>query len=145
MDISKLFLVLGRVHKFQVEVTSANEEPAKGSGSVDIERPDKESVIWRETGRWNQRYNSLEFTNCYKWSLLKSDRLGLAHLRYGDEKPVHLAELIPNNKENWCSIAPHLCGSDSYLLTLSPHSSGLMLKWRINGPHKDQISRICYI
>ena len=145
VDITQLTERLGRVREFNVEVCSVNDKPAAGLGTVSVEYPFDDCIVWRENGRWNKRFNHLEFSNVYRWSKMSKGHLGLEHLRYGDQHPVHLVELKKTNNNSWDSVYPHLCGKDRYQLKLSVNSHALTLVWHISGPDKDQISRVCYI
>ena len=144
MNIADINKRLRRVQKFNVEISSANDCLAAGQGTVDVENNTPGSITWRENGRWNHHFNYLEFTNVYRWSGLYDSRLGLEHLRYGDQNPVKLVELVKTSKNFWISACPHLCGQDSYQLTMSINANELTMVWHIDGPDKNQISTICY-
>ena len=148
MEIDKLIKRLCQVTKFDVEVSFMDEKSALGQATVEVEHTQPTSVIWRENGHWNQRFNFLNFTNVYRWSILENGQLGLEHLRFGDQNPVRLVELIKTtgdyNSGIWRSVSPHKCGKDSYDLEFVINVDDLTLIWHIHGPGKNQTSLVCY-
>ena len=80
----------------------------------------------------------------YRWSTNYEARLGLEHLRYGDEHPVQLVELEKTSHDVWGCISPHICGQDRYQLTLSVNANEVIMVWYIQGPDKNQISTVRY-
>lgn len=75
---------------------------------------------------------------------MHENRLGLEHLRYGDQSPVQLVELVKSTNRLWVSDCPHLCGQDRYQLTMSVTADQLTMTWHIDGPDKKQVSTLCY-
>lgn len=144
MQIAEIYKRLCRVNKFTVEVTSENKLFATGEGHVNVENETPGIVTWREHGHWDRRLNSVEFNNVYRWSSLHRQALGLEHLRYGDNQPVQLVELVKNSSRLWVCRCPHKCGQDRYRLSLEIKDDELTMVWQITGPNKNQVSRVCY-
>ena len=132
------------MQSFSIQVESANIRQASGHGKVEIQTPDPSVIIWKESGVWDDGYGSLEFFNVYRWSWLQNEKLRLEHLRYGEDNPVQLVELINSQKNHWETDLPYVCAKDTYSLTLKCINQTLFLKWKIKGPKKDQISTLCY-
>ncbi len=136
------------MREFSVEVNSRNGEPALGYGTVVVEYRSSWPITWRENGHWVQRYKRLAFFNTYRWSCLGNRRLGVEHLRYGDDNPVQLVTLENTGNDfesgRWISTSPHFCGNDSYELKLFVKTNNLTLVWHIEGPEKNQVSTIRY-
>jgi hypothetical protein len=64
---------------------------------------------------------------------LRSDGIGLEHLRFGPEKPVFLFLLEANGPRELRSSCPHACAEDSYRAVLGL-GNPLILNWNVNGP-----------
>lgn len=62
----------------------------------------------------------------------------LAHLRFGDDRPVMLGTLIEIEPGRWRFGEPHRCGDDIYDTAVRVHADGATLRWRITGPKKNQ-------
>jgi len=114
-----------------------------------MERPDSHTLIFRETGRWQpDRGRGSRFHNVFRWSRLSPERIRLEHGRLGWEQPVFLFDLVPQSTQHWVSLAPHLCGRDTYtaIITLCPENEpknepednpdDWHMAWQILGPQK---------
>ncbi len=110
----------------------------KGMGSVRVESPTPESIVFQESGRWySDRSDGLEFRNVYRW-LRFAETVRLEHLRFGEQHAVYLFDLAPDTDTVWSSVAPHLCRSDEYTAHLELQDSGISLHWHIVGPEKNE-------
>jgi hypothetical protein len=113
-----------------------------GQGSVHIETPSPEVIVFRETGQWQPAGREdrppLQFSNTYRWTIVDPQTVRLEHLRLGPEQPVFLVDLQPAPGQAWVSTTPHECIADLYALTLSVQPNGITLHWTITGPKKDE-------
>jgi len=91
-------------------------ETAEGLRLDETGEAARNRTIWRETG------NGIE----------------LAHLRFGDDRPVVLGTMIETRPGRWTFAEPHFCGDDVYQVSARLHADGVTLRWRIIGPKKDQ-------
>ncbi|MEM8531594.1 MAG: DUF6314 family protein [Chloroflexota bacterium] len=112
----------------------------RGWGSVTVTQTDDTELICTEQGNWTTDTNvRLAFRNVYRWRIDEEGQLlHLEHLRFGPEQPVYLCALTPQSPTQLCSVQPHLCGPDHYLVTVSIESSQLLMHWDIQGPHKNE-------
>jgi hypothetical protein len=121
---------------------SANDTGWNGSGNgnVAIEHLDANTITFTETGQWTtETGKQLNFSNVYRWSLLESASvIRLEHLRFGENSPVYLFDLVPGNDRNWHSTEPHLCRDDLYSATMRLDPDKIELRWTIKGPQKDE-------
>ena len=65
--------------------------------------------------------------------------LTLHHTRRGDDSAVHLGDLAEGPDGAWRSLAPHLCGADTYDVVITIGAEELVLAWRVRGPSKDYL------
>ena len=108
-----------------------------GVGSVAIESPSAQVVIFNESG--TSRLTSgreLRFTNVYRWSLVGQRVVRLEHLRFGQNRPVYLFDLAPEDESTWASVTPHHCRDDLYSVRLELGQDAVSLLWMIVGPGK---------
>ena len=108
-----------------------------GVGSVAIESPSTQVVIFNESG--TSRLTSgreLRFTNAYRWSLVGQRSVRLEHLRFGQNRPVYLFDLAPEDESTWTSVTPHHCRDDLYSVRLELGQDVVSLRWMIVGPGK---------
>jgi hypothetical protein len=119
---------------------SSGAQIFRGHGTVKVSTPDCQTVIFEEQGVWTSSRNSnLSFRNVYRWYFEpESVSLGLAHLRHGWDRPVHLVDFIASAEGKWQSAAPHVCGADFYTAQVKYLDNELKLSWRIKGPTKRQ-------
>jgi hypothetical protein len=108
-----------------------------------VTQPERGVLLLAETGLWQpDTGREVAFTNIFRWTILRSERVRLEHLRFGPDKPILLFELEPT-EEGWVSAAPHLCQDDCYSAVLGFEKSGVRLEWTVQGPRKS--SRIVYV
>jgi hypothetical protein len=110
----------------------------RGTGTVTVEAPTADSLIFHESGFWHSETSkSLEFRNIYRWTRT-GDTVRLEHLRFGEQHPVYLFDLAPAPERQWASVAPHVCRADEYTARLRREESGIVLVWKITGPEKNE-------
>lgn len=140
---AKLLVRLLRVRSlnFSSEHPGSPDRNAEGSGNVELAAPDDHSILFKESGTWSPRSgNPIRFHNTYRWLRLNADTVRLEHLRLGPVNPTRLLDLQPEDPmaSNWTSSSPHICGDDSYSVQLLAVETGIILRWLITGPRKDE-------
>jgi len=112
---------------------------ARAAGNVTITKTVNRQITFHETGVWTSANGeAVDFRNTFQWSLNdSSDAISLVHLRYGIERPIHLADFVVLSAHTLQSAKPHACGDDRYSATLSYADGQLHLHWVITGPKKD--------
>lgn len=147
MEASQLLNCLRRVGDLRFSARTAGQTGWNGDGfgTVAVESPSPEVVIFRESGEWRPAgANPLRFSNVYRWSLVGPLSLRLEHLRFGPGKPVHLFELAPESESAWASVCPHECRDDCYSARLQLQADGIVLRWSIVGPRKSEDIEYAY-
>ncbi|MDT8449684.1 MAG: DUF6314 family protein [Wenzhouxiangellaceae bacterium] len=149
--------LLAQVERLDIESRGlgpgASRLLGRGAGKVSTERVDGSTWIFRESGRvyWlrpdsQPGATSLAFRNEMRWRVL-SDRIELAHARFGPGREVPLAVLMepgPRPKSTLFPNAdliapePHRCGRDQYRAGLRISPTGFDLLWRIEGLNKNE-------
>jgi hypothetical protein len=108
-----------------------------GNGNVEIEEKSKQ-LIFKEIGKWkNSDKKQFGFTNTYRWTF-ESDHVTLEHLRFGAKAPVLLFRLVADSQTNWHSSCPHKCDLDLYSATLVIEDKQVILRWKVEGPRKNE-------
>lgn len=147
-DLDALWARLATVVKLRFEATSqsAGGWNGAGAGTVTLERPDDETLLFQERGTWQPEGGAdLAFSNVFRWTIVRErGSLRLAHLRFGPERPVELFELWPTAKGAWESVAPHVCREDLYSALLTGAAEVLLLEWNVIGPTKSEQIRYSY-
>lgn len=124
--------------KFRAQSGLRNGWNGEGAGSVTVENPQKDVLIFFERGEWKSTDgHSFSFKNAYRWKRTASS-LKLEHLRLGINNPVFLVELHPVSVNKWQSWKPHVCGEDLYSGTLNVHRDKINLEWIVQGPRKNE-------
>ncbi|MGA7614017.1 MAG: DUF6314 family protein [Thermoanaerobaculia bacterium] len=143
MDSSEILERLRRVGELRVSAraTGVSGWSGEGSGSVTVESPSAEAVVFLEEGKW---LTGVGFRNVYRWSLTSSRGVRLEHLRLGPDRPVHLVDFAPESESLWNSVDPHRCGDDSYSARLELREDSVALSWSIAGPRKEQTIDLRY-
>jgi hypothetical protein len=115
-----------------------------GQGSVQVERVDDQTILFRESGSWiPETGRQTTFTNVFRWTMDADGRsIRLEHLRLGPDRPVHLFDLMLTAAGALQSAEPHVCREDRYAAQLEYDDGGIRLQWKITGPKKDET--ICY-
>lgn len=109
-----------------------------GTGSVTVEAPTPDSLVFHESGLWHSATNKpLEFRNVYRWTRT-GQTIRLEHLRFGEGHAVYLFDLAPETDTQWSSMTPHLCRADEYTARLERHDGYIVLAWKIVGPEKNE-------
>jgi hypothetical protein len=110
----------------------------RGTGTVTVEAPTVDSLIFHESGLWHSATSKpLAFRNVYRWTRTV-EAVRLEHLRFGEKHPVYLFDLSPTTDVEWASIAPHFCREDEYAARLEVNEPRILLTWRITGPEKNE-------
>lgn len=122
--------------EFVTQGTSATGWSGRGKGTVMVQVPSPEVVVFRESGVWRPTGGSdLNFHNVYRWSRLDKS-IRLEHLRFGEDAPVFLFDLVPESDGTWLSATPHLCREDTYTARLHQEEGEIFLAWTVAGPEK---------
>lgn len=138
--IDRLWIALQQVRHLEFVAHSEGETGwnGRGIGSVIIESPTTEVLVFQESGTWHPVAGRVvSFRNAYRWTRCK-DTLRLEHLRFGEKHPVYLFDLAPDTDTTWSSIQPHLCREDEYTALLQLQDSSVLLNWKIIGPTKKE-------
>ena len=116
-----------------------------GQGTVAVEPGDDGTFVSRERGTWTPAIGRpLAFANAYRWTP-HAGRLHLAHLRFGDDRPVELFDLVAVGPATLRSARPHACGEDGYAAELTWADDGTVrLIWTITGPAKAERIEYAY-
>lgn len=115
-----------------------------GVGVVKVSEPTNESLIFEESGYWQQDSGQkLRFTNTFRWTLVE-ERLRLEHLRFGANHPVFLFEMQSDADGVWREISPHPCRDDCYRATLKIESERIFVSWLVRGPKRNEVIDYIY-
>lgn len=110
-----------------------------GVGSVVVESPRATVLTYAETGTWQPAVGrETRFRNTFRWWLVGPELVRLEHLRFGEDNPVYLFDLAPVTANSWRSVTPHLCREDRYSAELQMREWGLLQRWVITGPRKQE-------
>lgn len=124
--------------EFQAQSGLRNGWNGEGAGSVIVENPEKDILIFFEHGKWKSPDGlTFAFKNTYRWTRTDST-LQLEHLRLGMNNPVFLVDLHSATANKWESTEPHGCGNDLYSGILVIRENGINLKWTVQGPRKNE-------
>ena len=138
----KVWQCLSEVTSLKFVARSANESGWNGAGygSVVISKPNKKSITFTESGKWQPEGNQpLSFSNVFRWTLDDvSQSIKLEHLRFGPDNPVYLFDLVLKNDSTWQSAMPHICGNDSYSAVMRLMTDKIELHWAIKGTKKNE-------
>ena len=92
-----------------------------GVGSVVVESPRATVLTFAEAGSLQPPVGrETRFRNAFRWWW------------------VYLFDLAPVTANSWCSVSPHLCMEDCYSAELQLHEWGLLQRWVIAGPRKQE-------
>ncbi|MEZ4702297.1 MAG: DUF6314 family protein [Rhodothermales bacterium] len=93
-----------------------------------------------ERGVWTSGpLAGIAFSTAYRWVWdAGSGHLHLSHLRFGADRPLFLVTLVRRKTNDWRTVAPHRCGADVYEAAITSSPAGFSLRWRVQGPVKDQ-------
>jgi hypothetical protein len=116
----------------------------RGVGTVEVREVGEAALTFHEQGNWrSEAGRNMRFTNVYRWTLA-GDRLHLEHLRLGVESPVYLFDLAQASEREWRSVSPHVCSKDCYAAVLLLCDDGIVLRWSIDGPRKQETIEYIY-
>lgn len=150
MDLEDVWQRLARVRSLEFRAhstdTTATGWQGVGQGTVEVQAPSEETLVYREQGRWKSAAGaSLAFTNSYRWTRHPSSGLlSLEHLRFGDERPVSLFELAAASEGEWRSTAAHVCSEDCYSALMKFGDGSVHLEWNVSGPNKFEVISYLY-
>ena len=146
--VTLLWNQLGRVAQLSFFAQSGNGAAGwNGSGEGKVAVSQQAEVIrFDESGHWQTAAGqTLTFRNVFRWSLGPGgDHIQLEHLRYGENQPVFLFDLIAVGSAELQSAEPHHCAADVYTGRLVLDANGFTLDWYIRGPRKDEHIRYRY-
>lgn len=129
---------------FESQSRTGTDWNGVGNGRVEIEQPQEDVLIWRESGHWQQNGGrDIRFFNTFRWTR-QEDKLSLEHLRFGENQPVFLFQLVPIDENTWRDAEPHLCRQDHYSARLVIQDQCLNLSWTVSGPTRDESINYCY-
>jgi hypothetical protein len=118
-----------------------------GKGVVRVEKVDPRVILFHERGTWTQE-KSLQttFTNVFRWTADPDARfIRLEHLRFGQDRPVYLFDLVPADVDSLESSEPHICREDLYAARMEFDEQIIQLRWTINGPRKAETISYTYV
>jgi hypothetical protein len=118
----------------------------RGVGTVEV-CEDRDGVMtFQEQGKWRPTgcERDFRFHNVYRWTRV-GEFLRLEHLRFGADNPVLLFDLTRAGDREWRSASPHLCRDDCYAAVLLLREDGIVLRWSIDGPRKQECIEYTYI
>ncbi|HEU4569580.1 MAG TPA: DUF6314 family protein [Gemmatimonadales bacterium] len=139
--IAPLWRALGAAHQLRFTLADAGRPgwSAAGSGAVRVEHPDEATLVFHESGDWRSNGGDrVRFRNALRWTRLDAATLRLEHLRFGETRPVHILDLVPDTTERWRAAAPHVCADDLYHAELELCPPEVRVRWRVTGPATDE-------
>ncbi len=113
-----------------------------GKGKVKVNIITPTTIKFIEFGMWGYVYEKnveIQFKNIYLWRYNEDKSLiTLEHLRYGENNPFFLFNLIPVKNELLRSSSAILCGNDNYTAEIKLKEHSFILKSFVNGPNKNE-------
>ena len=139
---------LRRVQEFRFEARWLDADGSfvtgHGAGRTTVREDGNQTLVVDESGRWEPRPGqTLRFHGGYRWSV-EGERLSVAHLRRGENRPVALVDLVPSPDGGWRSVKPFLCGGDEYSAHLRADGANTVFRWMVRGPRKAYTLAITY-
>ncbi len=109
---------LGRVQTLRFESLSRTGIGWSGVGAgqvevgapqqVEVSAPQEDVLVWKESGQWRQNGGrEIRFSNTFRWTRT-GEGISLEHLRFGEERPVFLFQLVAVQANEWRDVEPHL-------------------------------------
>ncbi|MEM8485786.1 MAG: DUF6314 family protein [Bacteroidota bacterium] len=146
--LTRLWKQLGTITQLSFSAQSGNGAAGwngMGKGRVDV-TPATDVILFREAGTWQTATGqTLAFRNVFRWTRnLQLGHIQLEHLRYGENQPVFLFDLVGIGAAELTSAEPHHCAADVYTGQLVLEANGFTLDWYIQGPRKDEHIRYQY-
>ena len=138
-EAAPLWAALQQVRSFSFRAAtgsgSQTDWNGQASGSVSTELSPV-GLVFREFGQFTPHGRSpISIRNQYLWTL-EVEGVRLSHLRHGP--PVELLALRSAGCGIWKSPLPHLCGADTYALTVEVIERAIRALWSIQGPRKNE-------
>ena len=126
--------------QFKATSESSTGWNGEGQGSIHVENPHDEVLVFSESGHWTpEGATAIAFRNVFRWTLHREkSTIRLEHLRFGADNPVFLFELQPTTPSFWNTVSSHLCGKDTYDAVLHITPDTLIMHWTIQGPAKNE-------
>jgi hypothetical protein len=117
----------------------------RGVGTVEVRESADAAMTFQEQGDWRPEGGErvIRFNNVYRWTRA-GGLLRLEHLRFGADNPVYLFDLTQTGEREWRSASPHLCREDCYAAVLLVRDDGIVLRWSIDGPRKQEVIEYLY-
>jgi hypothetical protein len=129
---------------FVVRSGKSNGWNGTGVGTVEVRQVKDRVITFTESGTWRPEVGpDTRFRNVFRWTLA-DDVLRLEHLRFGEDRPVYLFDLAPAGGREWRSVSPHHCKEDCYAAMLIVRDDGIVLRWTIDGPRKQEEIEYAY-
>jgi hypothetical protein len=142
MTLARAWAALAGARKSRMTATNllGGDDPwiRSGTGMIEVTHPTSHQLEWAESGSWqeaNERPTSFRNRLRWRWDVAH-ETIRLHHLRLGDDRPVHLVDLVMTAPDHLSSVAPHHCAADRYLATLTLGDAILELCWEVHGPAK---------
>ncbi|MEZ9419271.1 hypothetical protein BCS96_15660 [Vibrio breoganii] len=113
----------------------------EGSGSVNIEMEETDTLYFKEQGRFTLEQNghTVDTQNEFIWQRLDALKIKLLHSRFGRENAVELFVLSYNAvTKQWISDSAHVCGDDLYSGMAKWNNDSIEFNWSISGPRKQE-------
>src|SRR5262245_25964228 len=117
MEFSELWQRLALVKRLSFSSVSLppsiTQWNGTATGAVAVELSG-EQLVFRERGVWtpSSGRHPVPFQNVYRWTLAGGETLRLEHLRFGEDHPVYLFDLVPVEPGVFTSASPHQCRED---------------------------------
>jgi hypothetical protein len=146
VTLDQLWERLGRVRTLSFSARSGRPGGWNGAGrgTVEVQRASEGTMTFTEAGVWRpEGGHDLRFSNVFRWSIV-GNAIRLEHLRFGADRPVYLFDLAPAGQGEWRSASPHLCREDCYAAVLVVRDDGIVLRWSIDGPRKQETIEYTY-
>ena len=117
-----------------------------GEGLVRVEKLDPVMILFHERGAWTpQEGRPTNFTNVFRWTADPNGLfIRLEHLRFGQDYPVYLFDLVAVDECVLASSEPHVCREDLYAARMEFDDQTVHLRWTINGPKKAETISYTY-
>ncbi len=117
-----------------------------GKGTVRVEKVDPGIILFHERGAWSsENGRQATFTNIFRWTADPEGHfIRLEHLRFGQDHPVYLFDLVAVDEGALESSEPHVCQKDLYVARMEFNERTVHLRWTVNGPKKAETISYTY-
>src|SRR5947209_8377991 len=150
MDVQKAWTRLFSVRELTFEARSRADPNTglngSGKGVVRVEKVEPGVILFHERGAWTpEEGRQSTFTNVFRWTADPDGHfIRLEHLRFGQDHPVYLFDLVAVDEGVLESSEPHVCQEDLYAARLEFDEQAVHLRWTINGPKKAETISYTY-